>query len=363
MKKDKYMKKALGLAARGIGHTSPNPAVGAVIAKNGRIIASDYHRKAGEPHAEALALAKAGSRAKGATLYINLEPCCHTDKKTPPCTTSIINAGIKKVIVSMLDPNPKVSGKGMKLLKKAGVETEVGVMEDEARRLNESFVKFIKTNIPFTVLKIAQSLDGMIATSKGESKWITGEKARKHVHSMRNELDAVLVGIGTVKKDNPSLDCRLKNGRNPFRIIVDSSLKTALSSKVLSYTDGKTIIAATKKAAPAKIKKIRRMGHQVLIIREKNGHVDLKSLMRRLGRSGITGVMIEGGSSIAASALSSSIVDKISFFIAPKIIGGKNSITSVGGSSPASLISAHKIKDMKTQRLGDDLLFEGYLKK
>jgi diaminohydroxyphosphoribosylaminopyrimidine deaminase/5-amino-6-(5-phosphoribosylamino)uracil reductase len=263
----------------------------------------------------------------------------------------------------MLDPNPKVSGRGIRQLKKAGVQTEIGIMENEAGKLNEAFVKFIKTGLPFVVLKIAQSLDGKIATSKGESKWITGEKARKQVHRLRNELDAVLVGIGTVKKDNPSLDCRLQNGRNPYRIIVDSSLKIPLSAKVLNFKDGKTIIATTKKAGVAKIDKIRKIGHQVLLIKEKDGKVDMKSLMKRLGKAGISSIMIEGGSSIAASALSSRIIDKVNFFIAPKIIGGRDAVTSVGGRSPVSLNNAFKLKDMKTKRLGDDILIEGYIKK
>jgi diaminohydroxyphosphoribosylaminopyrimidine deaminase/5-amino-6-(5-phosphoribosylamino)uracil reductase len=361
MKKIIYMKKAVSLAARGLGRTSPNPAVGAVIVKNNRVLASDYHKKAGEPHAEALALMKAGSMAKGATLYVNLEPCCHTDKKTPPCTSSIIKAGIKKVVVSMLDPNPKVSGRGIKKLEKAGIRTEVGIMGEEAARLNEAFIKHITTGIPFVLLKIAQSLDGKIATAKGRSRWITGEKARRHVHRMRNELDAVLVGIETVSMDNPSLDCRMKGGRNPYRIVVDSSLRISPEAKVLGYKDGKTIIATTAKAKAAKVNAIKKTGHHVLRIKSKNGRVDLKALMKELGMMGISGLMIEGGSSIAASALSAKIVDKMNFFTAPKIIGGKDSITSVGGASPVSLSRAIKIRDMKTKRFGEDILIEGYI--
>lgn len=355
-----YIKKALALAAKGIGRTSPNPVVGAVIVKNNRIIAADYHKKAGEPHAEALALAKAGANARGATLYINLEPCCHTDKKTPPCTGAIIRSGIKKVVVSMLDPNPRVSGKGIKELNKAGIETEVGIMGKEASMINEAFVKFITTKRPFVILKIAQSLDGKIADAKGESKWITGEKARKYVHKLRNELDAVMVGIGTVMKDDPSLDCRMRGGKNPYRIIVDSALRISLKSKVLGYKDSKTIIATTDKATAIKIDAIRKTGHQVLIIKNRNRKVDLKLLIRELGKMRISSIMIEGGSHIAASALSGRIVDKVMFFIAPKIIGGKNAVTSVVGGDPASLINAIKIREMKTKRFGDDLLIEGY---
>ncbi|MBI4826911.1 MAG: bifunctional diaminohydroxyphosphoribosylaminopyrimidine deaminase/5-amino-6-(5-phosphoribosylamino)uracil reductase RibD [Nitrospirae bacterium] len=361
-KNEMYIKKTLALAAKGIGRTSPNPVVGAVIVKNNRIIASDYHKKAGEPHAEALALAKAGASARGATLYINLEPCCHTDKKTPPCTNAIIRSGIKKVVVSMLDPNPKVSGKGIKELNKAGIETEAGIMEGEAAKLNEPFIKFITTKKPFIILKIAQSIDGKIADAKGESKWITGEKARKHVHKLRNELDAVMVGIGTVIKDDPSLDCRMRGGRNPYRIIVDSELRISLKSKLLGYKDGKTIIATTDQAAAGKINAIRKAGHQLLILKSRNKQVDLKLLGKELGRLGISSIMIEGGSHIAASALSGRIVDKVMFFIAPKIIGGKDAVTSVEGGAPASLLKALKLRDIKTRKFGDDLLIEGYVK-
>src|SRR4030066_1792998 len=239
-----FMQKALSLAAKGKNRTSPNPMVGAVIVKGDKIIAADYHRKAGTPHAEILALKKAGSKARGAALYINLEPCCHTEKKTPPCTKSIIRSGIQKVVVALLDPNPKVSGRGIKKLQAAGIKTDVGIMKSKAEKLNEAFIKFITKKEPFVILKIAQSIDGKIATAKGESRWITGKEAREYVHKLRNEVDAVLVGIGTVRKDNPSLDCRIKGGRNPYRIIVDSNLCISLNAKVLKHNDNKTIIAA-----------------------------------------------------------------------------------------------------------------------
>ncbi|HEW81509.1 MAG TPA: bifunctional diaminohydroxyphosphoribosylaminopyrimidine deaminase/5-amino-6-(5-phosphoribosylamino)uracil reductase RibD, partial [Nitrospirae bacterium] len=220
MSKEICMQRALELANKAKGRTSPNPMVGAVIVKGYRIISEGYHKKAGTPHAEIVALKKAGNKAKDATMFVTLEPCCHTDKRTPPCTKAIIASGIKKVIIATNDPNPKVSGKGIKELRKAGIETEVGILRSEAKHLNESYNKFIIKKKPFVVLKIAQSLDGKIATAKGESKWITGKTARKHVHQLRNDLDAVLVGIGTVMKDDPSLDCRLRGGRDPYRIIV-----------------------------------------------------------------------------------------------------------------------------------------------
>ncbi len=357
------MKKVLSLAARGKGRTSPNPMVGAVIVKGEKIIATDYHRKAGTPHAEVLALKKAGKKAKGATLYVNLEPCCHTDKKTPPCTKAIIRSGIKKVVVAMIDPNPKVSGMGLKELREAGIETVSGVMEAEAKHLNEAFIKYITKKEPFVILKIAQSLDGKIATARGESKWITGEKAREYVHRLRNEVDAILVGIGTVKKDNPLLDCRIRNGRNPYRIIVDSNLQIPLNSKVLKHNDGKTIIVGARRAVPLrkKIERLQDIGTRVLTVKNKNGKVDLKSLMKELGKLEIISVMIEGGSSVNASALSSGIADKVMIFVAPKIIGGINSIPSIGGKSPALLRNAFNLKNLQVKKIGEDLLLEGDL--
>ncbi len=361
MDKSIFMQKALELAAKGKGRTSPNPMVGAVIVKGGKVIAGDYHRRSGTPHAEILALKKAGKQAKGAALFINLEPCCHTDKKTPPCTRAIIESGLKKVVIAMTDPNPKVAGKGIAELKRAGIEIETGLMENEAKRLNEAFAKFITNREPFVILKAAQSLDGKIATAGGESKWITGDKARKHVHMLRNEVDALMVGIGTVIADDPSLDCRVRGGRNPYRIIVDSSLRIPLDAKVLKHNDRKTIIATTKSANREKINSIIKSGNKVLTVKSRDGRVDLKSLMKELGRLEITSVMIEGGSSLNASALSSRIVDKVIFFCAPIIIGGVDAIPSVGGLSPASLKKIVKVKDLQVKQVGDDFLFEGYI--
>jgi diaminohydroxyphosphoribosylaminopyrimidine deaminase/5-amino-6-(5-phosphoribosylamino)uracil reductase len=359
MSKEICMQRALELAAKGKGRTSPNPMVGAVIVKGHRIISEGYHKKAGTPHAEIHALRKAGKKAKGATLFVSLEPCCHTGKRPPPCSKAIIQSGIKKVIVATKDPNPKVSGKGIRELRAAGIETEVGVLGPEARDLNEAFNKSITQKEPYIVLKIAQSLDGKIATAKGESKWITGKTARRRVHQMRNDLDAVLVGIGTVKKDNPSLDCRIRGGRNPYRVIVDSGLRIPLKSKVLGYRDNKTIIATTSKASARKIKQLTTRGARVLVIRSRNDMVDLKALMKELGKMDIMSVMIEGGSSIASSAISAGIVDRVMFFVAPKVIGGTDSIPSIGGKSPALLNNAIKLKDLRATAVGDDILLEG----
>jgi diaminohydroxyphosphoribosylaminopyrimidine deaminase/5-amino-6-(5-phosphoribosylamino)uracil reductase len=359
-RKEFFMQKALELAARGKGRTNPNPMVGAVIVKGDKIIAEGFHKKAGTSHAEVLALKKAGAKAHGATLYINLEPCCHTDKKTPPCTKAIIQSGIIKVVAAMIDPNPKVSGKGLRELRRSGVQTEIGTLDKEASKLNESFIKFITIKEPFVILKIAQSLDGKIATARGESKWITSAVSRNYVHELRNQVDAVLVGIDTVTTDNPLLTCRIRGGRNPYRIIVDSRLRVPLNAKVLKHKDGKTIIATTRKAGKKKIGPLKKRGVQVLIVKEKSGKVDLKDLMKTLGKLGITSVMIEGGSSINASALTSGIVDKIMLFIAPKVIGGKDAVPSVGGTSPVSLSKVNKIKNLEIKSIGEDMLIEGY---
>ncbi len=355
------MEKTLELAARGRGRTSPNPMVGALIVKGNKIIAGGYHKKAGTDHAEVTALKKAGAHARGAALYINLEPCCHTNKRTPPCTRVIIRAGIKEVVVSMTDPNPQVSGRGFRELRRAGIKTRTGVLRNEARTLNEAFIKHVTTGEPFTILKIAQSLDGKIATASGESKWITGPKSRERVHMLRNEVDAVLIGINTVKKDNPSLDCRLPGGQNPYRIIVDSSLQIPPGAKIMKYTDGKTIIATTIRASRRKIDSLTKKGATVLVVKERAGRVDLKRLMKELGKLDITSMIIEGGSAISASALSSGIVDKVMFFIAPKLIGGIDAVPSVGGKSPALLKSALDLKKVRTVSYGNDLLIEGYL--
>jgi len=355
------MQKALALAGRGKGRTSPNPMVGAVIVKGNKIIAGAFHRKAGAPHAEILALRKAGSKARGATLYINLEPCCHTDKRTPPCTKAIIKSGLKKVVVAMRDPNPKVNGRGIKELRDAGIDVKVGVMGKEAKKLNEVFVKFITKKEPFVILKIAQSIDGKIALATGESRWITGEDSRRYVHKLRGEVDAVLVGIGTILKDNPSLTCRIPEGRNPYRIVVDSNLQIPLNAKVLRHKDYKTIIATTKNASKGKIDLLSGGGVQVLTINDKDGMVDLNALMKEIGRLNIMSVMIEGGSSISASAISDRVVDKIMFFTAPEIIGGVDAISSVGGKSPASLKDTVRIKDLQVKKIGEDILLEGYI--
>lgn len=358
-----YMRLVLKLAAKGKGSTSPNPLVGAIIVKNGRIVGKGYHKKAGAPHAEVFALQESGNRSRGAVLYVNLEPCCHRDKKTPPCTNTIIKAGIKKVVIGMVDPNPKVSGQGTAILKKSGIEVSSGILEEESKRLNESYIKYITTGLPFVIMKIASSLDGKIATSSGESRWITGVESRKKVHRLRSEVDAVLVGIGTVITDDPSLNVRLIKGRDPHRIILDSSLRIPLTARILNLiSNAKTYIVTADDIPEERILSLKKKGAEIITTDSKDGFINLPLMMEKIGRLGITSIMIEGGSETNASALLSGIVDKIMIFISSRIIGGNDSKGAVGGRSPERLSDAIKLKKIRVKKSGEDLLIEGYVK-
>jgi diaminohydroxyphosphoribosylaminopyrimidine deaminase/5-amino-6-(5-phosphoribosylamino)uracil reductase len=355
MTDEQYIKRTLRLAVRAQGMTSPNPMVGAVLIKNGKILSEDFHRKAGTPHAEALVIAKAGEKTIGSTLYINLEPCCHTEKRTPPCTKTIIRAGIKKVIIAMKDPNPQVSGMGIAELQRAGIEVRTGVLEDKAQRLNEAYIKYITTGKPFVTLKIAMTLDGKIATPEGQSKWITGEKARKQVHRLRSSVDAVLTAIGTVKADNPHLTARFRGSKNPVRIVIDPNLEIPLQANILKVPP-ETIIVT--RSIGDKADHLEKAGIKIIRFKEK---LDLPWLMERLGNRQITSVLIEGGSSLNAHALEDGIVDKVMLFIAPKIIGGKDSYPAVGGKTFRRLEEAYRLKDISIRKAGDDFFIEGYV--
>ena len=360
----KYMRMALRLAEKAKGRTSPNPMVGAVVVKNNKVISRGYHLRAGEPHAEAIALAKAGAAAKGATLYVTLEPCSHTNKRTPPCSPLVIQSGVKRVVVAMIDPNPRVSGNGLKALRKAGVQVVQGVLESESKKLNEAFVKHIATGMPFVTLKIAQTLDGRIATAGGESKWITGEQARAEGHRLRDSHDAILVGINTILKDDPSLTTRIPQGRDPLRIIVDTKLRTPLSAKVIKQTSSaKTCIATIAGMPTNKLEALLDSGAEILLVKERNKQVDLKALMKILGSSGITSVLIEGGAEVNASALKAGIVDKVVAFVAPMLMTGKDSLCSIGGESPQKLGQAIRISEVTSRFVGQDLMIEGYVKR
>ncbi len=354
------MELVIELAKRGEGKVNPNPMVGAVIVKDGTIIGEGYHEKYGEGHAEVNAFESLKEDPSGATMYVTLEPCSHYGK-TPPCVDKIIQSKIKRVVIGMIDPNPLVAGNGLDKLKRAGIEVKVGVLEDKCKKLNEIFIKYILTKKPYVVLKTAMSLDGKIATRNGESKWISSEKSRLQVHNLRNKFSAIMVGVNTVIKDNPELTCRIKNGNDPIRIIVDSTLRIPINSKVLQNKDNKTIIVTTKRANINSMQELLKKNIKVIIIDEKNGQVDLNALIKKLGELGIDSILLEGGATLNYSALEENIVDKVMIYIAPKIIGGESSKTPVGGRGIDKLKDAFKLKNIAINILDEDILVEGYI--
>ncbi|SCY82900.1 bifunctional diaminohydroxyphosphoribosylaminopyrimidine deaminase/5-amino-6-(5-phosphoribosylamino)uracil reductase RibD [Alkaliphilus peptidifermentans] len=360
---NQYMKRVMELATQGWGKTRPNPLVGAVIEKNGKILAEGYHAGYGLDHAEVDALKQINYEADGATLYVNLEPCSHYGK-TPPCVEAIIKSKIKTVIVGMTDPNPLVAGRGIEILRENGIEVISGVMENESQRLNEIFIKYITTNRPFCILKTAMTLDGKIATASGASKWITGEVSREYVHHIRNRVAGIMVGISTIMKDNPQLNTRLLNSEvnQPIRIIVDSSCKLPLTSNVVTTAkEQPTLVATTIKAPPEKIEKLQKMGVEFLVLPEENGRVDLKELMVQLGKMKVDSVLLEGGGTLNYSALESGIVDKVMTFVAPKILGGDTAITPVEGAGKDKIEDAFVLKNLSVHRFNQDIMIEGYI--
>lgn len=369
------MKLALDLASSRAGYTSPNPTVGAVVVKDGVVVGRGSHPRAGEPHAEVFALDEAGEKARGATLYVTLEPCCHFGR-TPPCTRRIIKAGVKKVVAATMDPNPKVAGKGLEELRRAGIEVEVGVLEAEARSLNEVFFKYITTGTPFVTLKMAMSLDGRTATAGGDSRWITGPEARADVHRLRAESDAVMVGVGTVLKDNPELTVRLapvKKGQ-PLRVVVDSRARTPVHAKVLgslpetipglagsSDPGGGTIIAVTDLAPKANLEALAAAGARLLTVKATpEGRVDLPDLLAALGRLKIVSVLCEGGAELAGHLARQNLVDKFRFYLAPKIIGGAGAYGVLGGPDINGMGQAIPVEGLTASQIGADLVIEGY---
>lgn len=360
---EKYMHSALELAVKGKGNVNPNPMVGAVIVKDSKIIGEGYHMFYGKEHAEINALKNATEDVTGSTIYVTLEPCSHYGK-TPPCVDEIIKNKISKVVVGCLDPNPLVSGNGVKKLIENGIEVVVGVLENECKQINEVFIKYISQKMPFVIMKCAMSLDGKIATTLGESKWISCEASRREVHKLRNEVSGIMVGVETVIKDNPELTCRLENGKNPIRIIVDSKLRVPIESKVVQEVDiAKTIIATTENEDKDKLKLLIEKGIEIVVTKSKNKRVDLKDLMTKLGEKNIDSILLEGGASLNFSALQEDIVDKVQIYIAPKIIGGTRAKTPVGGSGVDILEQAFKLENLETKTIGDDILIEGYLRR
>ena len=360
-----YMEMALDLAEKGRGYTSPNPMVGAVVVKGGSIIGKGYHQAVGQAHGEVNALNDAGDGAKGSTLYVSLEPCNHTGR-TPPCTERILSAGVKRVVVAMSDPNPDVTGGGAAYLQKQGIDVTLGICEKRAQYLNEAYIKYVQTKRPFVIMKCATTLDGHIATRTGDSKWISGIKARRYVHQLRHGVDGILVGSGTVAKDNPSLTTRLEgqDGHDPVRIILDENLSISEEAKVLRLnSDSDTILVIGRFVSEEKKKQIEKTGARVIPAALKDNWIDLDLLMDQLGKMEITSLLIEGGSHVFTSALSAGIVDKMIFFYGPKILGGDDGIPIFRGRGPELMAESLLLRDIRVQRFDDDIMIEGYLNK
>ena len=334
--------------------------VGAVLVRGGKIIATGFHRRAGEDHAEIVALKRAGARAKGATLYINLEPCSHYGR-TPPCSRALIGAGIKEVVAGMQDPNPVVAGAGFRQLRRAGIRVRVSILEEECRRLNEAYIKYITRRRPFVTLKLAASLDGKIAAANGDSRWISSEDSRRVVHQLRNRMDAVVVGVGTVIADDPQLTCRISNGRNPWRVVLDSRLRVPLSAQLLRQSDpGKTIIVTGARSRRKKIHAIEALGARVWQVKLRRRRIPWAPIVKQLAERGVLSVMIEGGATTAAWALQEKAVDRILFFYAPMILGGDGRVM-IDRLGVKRVKQAIRIRDMQIRKSGPDALVCGYL--
>jgi len=360
---EKYMRLAMQLAGNAIGRTSPNPLVGAVIVKDNRVVGCGWHRKAGTPHAEVHALNQAGELAQGADVYVTLEPCAHYGK-TPPCAKALVEAKVKNVYGGLLDVNPKVAGKGFKILEDAGIHVEYGFLQDELRKQNEVFFKWIEHKKPFVVLKAAMTLDGKIATATGQSKWITNETSRAYGYKLRDIYDGIMVGINTVIEDNPMLTARVDGGKNPIRIVVDSSLRIDINANVVQDKSAKTIVATTDKADKDKILKLQAQDVDVIVVdKDENDKVDIEKLLDILGQQNICSILVEGGATLSGSFVARKLVDKVYFFIAPKIVGGKEAKTPVAGTGILNLQEALTLKDIQIEKLEEDILIIGRVDK
>jgi diaminohydroxyphosphoribosylaminopyrimidine deaminase/5-amino-6-(5-phosphoribosylamino)uracil reductase len=360
----KYMKRALKLAEKGEARVSPNPMVGAVVVKNGRIVGEGYHKFYGGPHAEVYALEAAGEEALGADIYVTLEPCSHYGK-TPPCANKLVSSGIKRAVVAMVDPNPEVAGRGLDILREAGIEVDLGLMSDKAKEINEVFIKFITDEYPYIYLKKAQTLDGYIASNTGDSKWITNKEARLEGHKLRHKVDAVMVGIGTVLADDPSLTTRLedRDGIDSLRIILDPELEVPLSAKIINQkSEANTLIIAGKEAVDKKVSKFNKLNSkkQVEIITftlNKNKFLPIKKILKLLHQKKISSILVEGGAKLSHSFLHEELIDKLYYFIAPKIYGGSDGIASFCGKGPEFMSDAKNIEIIENKKLGDNYLF------
>ncbi len=360
-----FMQKALELAKRGEGCVHPNPLVGAVIVKHGVVIGQAHHERFGGPHAEARAIQNCRENPKGATLYVTLEPCSHVGK-TPPCSDAVIRSGVKRVVIGAKDQNPLVNGRGIRRLKNAGIQVSVGILEKEASDLNADFNRWVRDRMPYAVIKLAQSLDGKIATKTGESRWISGQKARDFSQALRASSDAILVGVNTLLTDDPALNVRngmekKKGFKAPFKVVLDSFLRTPLDAKIFSEkTRGPVILATTRRAKKKRLALLRKKA-QVLILPGKKGRVDLELLFRELARRGIVRVLVEGGGEVTADILGRKLAQEITWFVAPRIIGGRRAVASVGGEGVGSLKDSVTVHHLTVRPVGGDLLIHGYL--
>jgi len=360
-----YMKQALSLAKLALGLVSPNPAVGAVVVKDGEVVGQGYTQPPGSWHAEVMALKQAGEKAKGGVMYVTLEPCCHYGH-TPPCTQAIIAAGISRVYLAMLDPNPLVSGRGADELEREGVKTYVGEHEEEAREINEAYIKFITTGMPLVTAKFAVSLDGKIATKNGDSQWISGSEARKYVHRLRYTADAIMAGANTVIADDPHLTCRYggrggKAKKQPLRVIVDGRGRTPATAQIFSEP-GKVLLVVSKLSKPEKREALAQVGAEILELPSEEGLVDLKRLLKVLAEREITSVLVEGGGILLGSLFDHELIDKVVAFIAPIIIGGEEAKTAVAGKGIDKVIDAIKLEHVSVEKFGEDLMISGYVK-
>ncbi len=358
-----YMEQAISSAKLALGQVSPNPAVGAIVVKNGVVVGQGYTQPPGSSHAEVVALNQAGEQARDGVMYVTLEPCCHHGR-TPPCSQAIITAGIAEVHLAILDPNPLVSGKGREELEKAGIKTYVGEHEEDAEEIIEAYTKFITTGMPFVTVKFAMSLDGKIATRSSDSKWISGSEARRYVHYLRHTTDAIMVGVNTILVDDPQLTSRCgdKGGRTrkqPLRIIVDSKGRTPLTARVFGEP-GKTLLALDKHVKPQKEKVFTQSGVDLLKLPSDEGLVDLERLLKVLGEQGIASVLVEGGGVLLGSLFDHGLVDKVIVFIAPIIIGGEEARTAVGGKGVDKVVDSIKLERVSTRNCDQDLMFIGY---
>lgn len=350
-----FMTRAIQLARR--GRTSPNPMVGAVVVNDGVVVGEGYHMRAGAPHAEIVALRAAGARKAGSTLYVSLEPCCHHGR-TPPCTKAIIEAGVSTVVAAMVDPDPKVSGSGIAELRQAGIEVRVPVCEDAARELNQAYIKHRTTGLPFVILKSAMSLDGKIATHTGDSKWITGQRARSYVHRLRSQVDAIIVGGNTARTDNPILTARLPSSTHyPTRVVISRSGEIPSDLQLLREP-GQVIVACSETADLSAMRKLGSAGAHILTLRETDGRLLVADLLKSLGKMDHLSVLVEGGGEVAAAALEERVVDKIVYFYSPRLIGGRNAVTAVGGIGVPSVSDAIRLENVMIRRLGEDIVIE-----